>query len=259
MLPGLIPVARQPGWLIEAIRYCGMQRGLQFCVDARDAVSWPGAGTQIIDRSGNGFDFDFTNQVSFSGLVGTFSGAFDFNNSGFFTYETTNPAWVDSMHMSGAKFSGIFLFYLVGSVIQNIGIFSDRANVNNNIGISFHYTTAGKVNIQVSNNPSNVFSFSGADSLDFLANNIIGWCIDEAAGASSSYLMVNSKFEWFNAAYTSPQSSAATFALTLCSRNSNNRWPSSSYFFGSAMWNRIVAPVEMQGLRQRCMSEMRLL
>lgn len=98
--------------LIEHLTDLSLLTNLRVCLDASDILSSPASSTKWLDRSGNGDDFFLGSTVSaetadptFNGTPGTLNPPCYYNlveNTGSgaerFTYDTTNPAWINDLH-----------------------------------------------------------------------------------------------------------------------------------------------------------------
>lgn len=139
------------GHLLDDINTLGISSGLKLCLDTGDSNCYSGTGQTFTDISGNGNNFLRGATSSSEATDPTFLGsAGSFGNTGFyidstsdrFTYNTTNPTWMNNLHKDGAKFALVF------GVIQ----------ANTTAGNSFIYTSGDIVNTM---NGANTVSGNG--------------------------------------------------------------------------------------------------
>lgn len=142
----------------DVLRKLGLTAGLQFCLDAGDAASFA-SGQSWLDRSGNGQDFFVglngsvtASDPTHTGTPGRLSSGeyFACDGGDYFTYDTANEAWMESLHKDSAAFSFACWMYPAGSAAQ--GIFGTPGNNASNHGAQFLCNTSnGNVSFQVAN------------------------------------------------------------------------------------------------------------
>lgn len=231
--------------LDRVVKRLRLASGCKLILDAADARSYA-SGQSWLDRSGGGYDFYLGatgssegSDPAFTGTPGTLGAYWAFDGGDWFAYDSANETWMNNLHKSGAKCTFLFWLY-IPDLTANNGLFSTRANTNNQIGVSLHLTSAELLVVQVSNNPSSVMTATSAGAVPQGAWALVAISVDEAAGAGGSHFFINGSSETFNGAYTSPSSSAATSVLSLMSRNGFNPFQNGSRIAAVAAWEGVA-------------------
>jgi hypothetical protein len=247
--------------LADAIAGLGLGANLQLCLDAGDIASYDGASQTWNDRSGGGYNFfrGTTNggeasDPAFNGAPGDPNGAyFSFDGGDLLTYSTTNAAWMDALHKSGAAFSLFALYFVPSSGLatvlgtnagssSTVGLFYEAAEASANSTLFVSRGVGGSPALQVV-----------ADSIpNRNAWNGIGLSINNGAGSffwqNGGYNNVSSS-NTFNSAYTSPSASAASNTLQLLSYGgSSGPAASGSRLMCMAIWSRALSKAELDAL-----------
>jgi hypothetical protein len=216
--------SRSRGTSLRAVLYdIGLRDGLTLCLDAADNRSYPGSGTQLLDLSGGGYDFDF----GAAGAAPTFTGTANqrdaylaFDGGDYLTYEAANASWMNAQHQSGALVSWAFLFYHATAEGSLMGT---NGGTTGNTGINITYNASEAVACRVRNAGAQVMaSYVSTALLTENAWNFVSISINAAAGASGGHARINGTAETFNATYASPAAGASTHTLQLMARGNNN-------------------------------------
>lgn len=145
MLPGMTGAIAGRGQrtskMIDVLTSLGLTTNLKLCLDAGDIASVPSSSaTKWLDVSGNGYDFfrgtDATSQASdptFNGTAGGQSKSeyWSFDGGDYFTYDTTNEAWMETLHKNSAVFT--FAAWITRSSAASGNLWGDAAS-NTEIG-----------------------------------------------------------------------------------------------------------------------------
>jgi hypothetical protein len=243
--------------LYDAIAGLGLGAKLQLCLVA----SYDGASRTWSDRSSGGFNFyrgttssGEASDPTFNGAPGDPNGAyFSVDGGDLFTYTTSNAAWMDALHKSGAAFSVFALYFVPSSGLATvlgtnnggsatIGLFYEVAEASANTTL---YVSRG-----VGGSPALNVAADGIPNRN--AWNGIGLSINNGAGSffwqNGGYNTVSSG-NTFNSAYASPSASAASNALQLMSYGgSTGPAASGSRLMCLAIWSRALAKAELDAL-----------
>lgn len=242
--------------LLGIITAAGLTSGLQICLDLGDAASYPGSGTTVSDRSGNGNHFSF----GAAGAAPTWSGgtAGGLSAAEYLSFDGgdvlniaagSNPASVETLHKNNAAWAYIAGIRTPGSFPGNDAIFGTGNNVStNNRGITVATGTgAGKMGVQIANGSGGVLSKYPDAALATGTDMIIGTSLNEATGAGGGFHWGNGAYrqvssaDTFDSTYSSPSSSAAAYAMQI-GAGGNSGTPMSSgfrlYFF--ALWTGVA-------------------
>lgn len=217
---------------------------LKLCLDAGDSASYdPSVQTnKWLDRSGGGYDFfrgsgtgSDAADPTFTGIAGATGSYWAFDGGDYFTYDTTNEAWMQTIHKDNAIFS-IVAFYFptvgVNGLIGNSAAVTGFQFINNS-GISFQVDDAGGTTLSV----------SGDSSVSNNAYHMAGISLNEATGAGGGFLYLDGNYEQvsssdtFNSTYSSPSISNASYTLQIAA-NGNAYIPvkASSRLAAVAVW-----------------------
>src|SRR5258708_4652988 len=98
------------------------------CTSPAHVASYDGVSQTWNDRSGGGYNFyrgttsgGDASDPTFNGAPGDPNGAyFSFDGGDLFTYSTTNAAWMDALHKSGAAFSVFALYFVPSSGLATV-------------------------------------------------------------------------------------------------------------------------------------------
>lgn len=230
----------------------GLRNGLVLCLDARDNRSYPGSGTQWLDMSGNGHDFDF----GAAGAAPTFTGTANerdayilFDGGDILTYETSNAAWMTAMHQASATFSWIFgVYHITGQdTLMGDTAATSGSGLTAGTGVNCTINSTDVVAFRVRNAASAVMTnYISTATMTENAWNFFGISINSAAGASGGFAQVNGAAETFDATYTSPAAGNATATLQLGAHgNAASPLTSGARLAYVAAWNRSLSAAEL--------------
>lgn len=234
--------------LVQTLSGLGLASNLQIALDAGDPASYT-SGQKWLDLSGNGQDF-------FLGADGTASSAdptfvaggrrsyFSFDGGDYFTYDTTNETWMDSLHKDNAAFTvAQWIFRVPG---QAAGLWGDNAvGTLTNHGVDFRLAASNICQLIVANGSGvtarTISSTATAASAQWY---FIAMSVDEAGNAYTFQL--NSTQEAGAASYSSPSSSAASQAFNIGARGAAGTPLSSGHrMASSAIWTRALTAAEL--------------
>lgn len=224
------------GWIgyngFQIAQKLGLATNLKVALDAGAAASYT-SGQSWLDLSGNGEDFfrgttsgaDATDPT-FNGTAGRLSSAEYFSTDGgdVFTYDTTNPAWVNNIHKTGAKYTFICWLYSSAIGVARALTGTDQGNASL-IGFDI-FITAATNSLRFRSHDG-----SGTPALDFnpgapcvILQNTWNFCaisIDETNGTSGALIVINGDSETASASYATPSASNATSTLQLMAEGNN--------------------------------------
>jgi hypothetical protein len=204
--------------------------------DFGSAQCYPGTGQKIFDLSGNGYDCFLgadgssgTDDPTFVGTAGGLSSGeyFSFDGGDLFRYDGSNETAFNAIHKDNATFTLMVHVYMADPLA--VGAFFGTAFQVTDVGFGFNYNGTN-IGLTVHNGTGSLSLNKQFDTLPTAgAWNFIAVSIDEAGGASGSFAYINGAYNQlsasntFNAAYTSPSSSAATDVLEFGARGDGNQ------------------------------------
>jgi hypothetical protein len=217
--------------------------------DAADGRSYT-TGTKWLDQAGSGYDFDITG-ATFTGTANSWSSSeyFAFDGGDYLTYDTTNEAWMETLHKNNAVFTFAAWFYLPAALTTTNRLMGTGGNNVANIGVEAGLTSVGNPNLTVRNAGANALSVGTISTLTFSAWNFVAWAIDESVGADGLTVMQNGAFNTANSTFTAPSASSATYALQI-GAGGNNTLPLENGFriAQCAFWTRRLSQKELTRL-----------
>lgn len=245
--------------LYEIIQSTGTSSGLQMALDAGASSSYT-SGQKWLDLTSGGYDVylgaDGTASASdptFHGSPGGLSSSeyFSYDGGDYFTYDTTNETWMNSLHKDNAVFTILFAFY-ISSLASTFYALGTRDNSDGPIGIYFNITTSGHNQLVCSNGSANSLNVT-ADA----AASTGTWCIhavsvDEAAASGFFYNNGNydtvSSSNTFNATYSSPSASNANGFNIGSPAGGSNPAPSGNRIACLGIWTRALSKTELDSI-----------
>lgn len=240
--------------LLQAVQSAGLTSNLQLCLDASDPASYT-SGQSWLDRSGNGDDFflgttsgsDATDPTYVAGGVASY---FSGDGGDLFTYDTTNETWMQNIHKDNALWSALFGFYKTASTDSLSGTASTGLG---KIGFKLQFTS-DKLTIDIENGGGSALVKQADSSSASSAWHIAGCSINEAGGNVSflygdgGYLQVSSS-NTFDAAYSGPSASSASFVMQLCALgNSTSPMANGSRIAFCAFWSSALTKANFDTL-----------
>lgn len=258
MLPGMVPVVRAPKYFINIIKGLGLAANLKLCLDARDPASYV-SGQSWLDRAGGGYDFFLgadgsatATDPTFTGTAGSLSAYWAFDGGDYFTYDTTNEAWMQNIHKDNAKWGAFFWVYLA-STTGDPALAGTRSNSNSNIGFRINVAagTGDRLLLLISNGSGTVSmnSTTNGATTDIPGTGqwfFVAVSVDEAVGAGGGFIQANLSASTFTSTYGSPSASAATYTMQLgAAGNATEPMTNGSRMAGAVMFEG-VAPTQAQ-------------
>jgi len=188
--------------LIGIITDLGLTTNLKLCLDAGDANSYdPGVQTaKWLDTSGNGYDFYRGTSTGGDGAEPTFNGSagglssseyWSFDGGDYFTYDTTNEAWMQTLHKDGAIVSCFAVVDPSAVNTQANRIFSTRGTLNGTGFIFSIRVPDGAVQINAFDGTTAQMTMGSTDLLSVGAWNAVSVSFDEAAATNNCLAKVN--------------------------------------------------------------------
>jgi hypothetical protein len=225
----------------------GLTASLQLCLDAGDALSYS-SGQSWLDRSGGGHDFfrgadgsATTTDPNFNGSPGGASRTeyFTFDGGDYFTYDTTNAAWMNRLHKDNAAFTIAMWVHL--SSVSSIRVFGTAA-ATTEVGIYWGTTAGGLLNhVVVNGSGTAARSFNGGTAVPTDEWAFLAWSLNEATGANGASSYVNGAETLATSTYTSPSASDATYSTKIGANGSvSGRLPSGSRMAAAIAWEGVA-------------------
>ncbi len=219
--------------LYDAIAGLGLTANLKICLDAGDAASYPGTGTKWLDTSGNGYDFNFgdgvtsTTYPTFNGTAGKLSSAeyFSFDGGDYFSYDSANEAWMNTLNNDGAVWSYLAIFYAVTlSSSNNLIATSGSSNYGIRAG-SVWTDPPGVVELSLSvSSPAATWFFTpdSGNSINNNAWNVLGLGVSENGGVGASAFISKNGTATYDGSYSTGASAEVPGAFTIGARASHD-------------------------------------
>jgi len=211
---------------LRLLQQLGLTTNLELCLDAGDAASYT-SGQKWLDTSENGYDFfrgvdgsAASDDPTFNGSAGGLSASeyWGLDGGDLFKLDQANPTWVENIHKDNAAFTFAFWVYFashagpqeivytshVATGLVGFQIYAINANLAVDVAKG---VTSDAMSVQVVTDA--VFSTSAWEFGAISGNEATGDWILQINGTQQS---------WSSVTYVSPSASAASNALTLCSR-----------------------------------------
>jgi hypothetical protein len=205
--------------LIESL---GLASNLKLCLDAGDALSYPGSGQTWADRSGGGYDFllgtgsgSDSADPAFNGTAGGGSASeyFSFDGADLFTYGAFNASWMDALHKDGAKYA-FAAWVFVKTAASTQGLWGTMNNNTGQNGAQSLIDTSSKLVHMVYSNGADLLQATAAAAVSDQWNFLAVSC-DEAAGANGLIMQVNGAQELYASTYAAPTTSNASGQMVI--------------------------------------------
>lgn len=211
--------------LQDAATYLGIT--LAMSLDIGALASDPGSGQTIYDLSGNGRDFFLGADGSVGAGDPTRAGTPGLRRSGnylgfsgaqFLTKASANGTLIESIHKDGALATLLIHVRLPASLTTSNGLFGTASGTGS--GFWAFLASNGKMAFRSRNVSTNASTSQSTMALTAGRDYLIAFVIDENGGASGSLFYAASvpggiQTETFNAAYTSPASGSAAYAMQI--------------------------------------------
>lgn len=248
----------------------GLTTGLQVCLDAGALASYPGSGQIWSDLSGNGFDFllgadnsatatDPTWNAGGTAGALTSSEYFSLDGGDYFTLdESANPAAFETLHKDNAVLSWLAAVYTPGTWGANDALFGMQGGAAvNNVGFSCICATgAGKLGAFVGRGGAGALSIYPDAAITTGAWRILGGSINEPAGAGGGFFYDTGSYnqvsaaDTFNATYSSPSSSSATYKMQICAAgNGGNPIANGARIACFALWTTALTKANLDTIK----------
>ena len=232
--------------LMSALTTAALTTNLKLCLDAGDSASYdPGVQTdKWLDRSGGGYDFyrgsgtgSDAADPTFNGSGGVVNSYWSFDGGDYFTYDTTNETWMQTLHKNGAVFSAVWFYYK--GATNNATIIGTNNTLNTGIELS----TGGSIVQMVVLNAGALGVLVQSDAaITTNGWHMVGVSVTENGGASGAFFYVDGGYaqvsgvDTWNPNYTSPSAGNAGNTMTLCSLPATNFYPSANKLSCLAVW-----------------------
>ena len=215
--------------LLGIITALGLQSNLKLCLDAGDLVSYSGSGQSWLDRSGGGYDWfrgadgsATATDPTFNGTAGglSLSEYWSFDGGDYFTYDTTNEAWMSNIHKDNAAFTMLFIMYPIAGT-SNQRVWSNT-NTSSEVGSELLITSSETLQFYTTNGSGGYPINKTTDgSVSGSAWQFIAVSLNEATGAGGGFFWRNGAYmqvssaDTFDSTANTPSSSAATYTTKI--------------------------------------------
>lgn len=208
--------------LMSALTTASLTTNLKLCLDAGDASSYdPAVQTdKWLDVAGSGYDFyrgigtgSEVQDPTFTGVASSLQSYWAFDGADYFTYDTTNEAWMETLHKNAAVFSVVMFFYSPGT--------SFSFSTDTGTGTGIYVTSSSNIAVDVSNAGSSSFSKTSDAAVGASNWHMIGVSISENAGAAGGFFYKDGAYaqsgssDTWNPNYTSPSAGSSSQPMRL--------------------------------------------
>lgn len=238
----------------EIIDGLGLSSGLKLCLDAGDSASLASSATKWNDLSGNGYDFNFGSGAGADAADPTQNGTpnaltsaeyLSVDGGDYLTYDTTNETWMNSLHKDSVAATLLFWVYIASTASFFSLAGTKGSNAGGNIGIDFN-VSSGALILRQRNGVTQQQLANSTPVVSAGAWFMVGFSINEAAGASGLIYAVNGSTSVHDATYSSPTASDATYALQIgTGGNAVNRALSGTRFAGALAWDTALSAAQI--------------
>lgn len=202
----------------------GLSTNLQLVLDAGDGASVAsGSQTKWLDVSGGGYDHfrgtDATSQASdptYNGTVGGQSSSefYSFDGGDYFTYDTTNEAWMESIHKDNAIFSFAAWVYPHLDGNSNLLLGTRGSSGTGFSTFIVNSTPTAALRFDVQNAGVSVQAFSTTETTNTDAWNFVAMSFNETTG--TALVNINGTAGTYTGkTYSSPAAGAASQTLQI--------------------------------------------
>lgn len=212
--------------LMNVLTTLGLTTNLELCLDAADTQSYS-SGQKWLDRSGNGVDFFLgadinasTDDPTLTGAPGAPTTYWLFDGGDFFRYDSTNETWMENLHKDNAVFTFVAFIYQ-DDAGDDTEIFGTNGEASSNVGISWE-SNNGVITVKVADGSGSLaLNPLGDTTLSATSWHMVGLSLNEAGGASGSFLYADGAYnqvsasDTFDGAYATPSASNATFTAEI--------------------------------------------
>ena len=240
--------------MFQDLQDLGLTTNLKVCLDAGNLASYGNQTDKWMDLSGNGYDFFKGSGTGADGGDPTFNGVtgnrsineyFSSDGGDYFTYDTTNEAWMQTLHKDAAQFSACAWVYWPSSHAADSGIFGTAAANSTDAGVRLFIDNATHNFAFTSSKGSGggAISLQGPATLTADAWNFVGLAVNENGGVNTSAYITNTTSSLVATAmnYTTPSAANATYTMNVGGVGGGLRPIVSSGRIGSiALWQGTV-------------------
>lgn len=239
--------------LLETITDAGLTTNLKLCLDAGDSNSIASSsGTKWLDTSGNGYDFFRGTSASVQSTDPTFNGTagartssefWAFDGGDRFTYDTTNEAWMQTIHKNNAIFSVCMWVRSKAQAASDAQVWIATCDTTGT-GFQFYIlgsdsgANAGAPNFAVFD-AGDVVTGEGSEGLLVTDDTwtFVGFAINEGADSARWQVNGSAAEESTTVVYSSPSTSSASDTMAIGhDTNSTFTVDSGSHIAQLAMW-----------------------
>lgn len=237
--------------LLQILEENSLTTSLQLCLDAGDAVSYPGTGQNFVDRSGNTVDYFLgatsgseASDPTFNGTAGGCSETeyFSFDGGDYFTSQAATT-FDDGWHKNNGIFSAMLAFFVTTANIATAHRFLNN-DVDNNAtdGTDIGMLATAKPRVSISGT-----SNGSATSVTADVPNLFVVAYDESV--PQVRVKLNSNAVEQAAAAASTNVNNAPNSLRIGARgNAGVPVPNGTRIYMVAAWNRYLSSAEMDTL-----------
>jgi len=233
----------------------GVAANLTFALDAGAIDSYDGTSQSFLDQTANNVDLwrggsnaVATDDPTYSGTPGEVSTNEYFTNDGsdFFKGQSM-PSSLAQLHYTGATWSKIFALWTPN--ITTDSTFFWTGTTQNRDGVSLYLGSNETIGFRRANTASQAVIATSTAAVNIGAWNVVGYSIDEAAGAAGSFFYVNGTIETFDAAYAAGGVLDST-AWNIGGRNSltDQILPDTTRLSGAQGYNPDLSQVNMSAI-----------
>lgn len=246
--------------LYQIINGLGLTTNLKVCLDAGDNASYNSSvqTDKWLDTSGTGEDFfrgtgtgSDAADPTFNGTAGGLSSGeyWSFDGGDYFTYDTTNPAWMNTLHKDGAKVTVLCVFYSVSHATVYRLFATRKTSGAGSQGIVFAKNVTSGTFLVNSFNATTASATSSTAVFNNSAWNVGGVSVDEN-GTNRVLFNVNGTAETNTTySYTSPSTSDTTSPARIGAfTDGNTPIPSGGRIACLAIWDTNLTATNLADL-----------
>lgn len=241
--------------LMEVLTKLALTTNLKVALDAGDSASLPAASTKWLDTSGNGYDFfrgtstgSDTTDPTINGTAGRkmSTNYLSFDGGDYLLYDTTNEAWMQTLHKDNAVFTFVMWIYL-GSVASSCRLMGTRGG-SSTIGVTMSMSATGQLSFTASNGSVNICSADSVATISATTWHMLAVSLTESDAATGLKLFLDNTIETFSGTYASPSASNASFTFQIGANNASNFVPSGTRIAEVAMWDTALSSAQLTAI-----------
>lgn len=232
--------------LLQAISDRGILSGLKVCLDATDKLSITSASpTKWLDRSGNGYDFNFGSGSGADAADPTFVGRPGGNSSGeylsfdggdYLTYDSANETAFEALHKDSAIWGACGWLYAGSTGWRSLFGTSDSSFSIRGVQVAFSSLTTFTVRVGNSTAPVGT-SFDRVSVVASILNNWAFWGFGIDEPANSYRENINGVAASIACTYNAPSAVAAKHVLQIgAAGNAENPMKAGDRMACTALW-----------------------